>query len=131
MTDVPAELASLRARVTAVEARLESEAGLRAMVDMDQAAITTRLDAQQKLLRALARTQSDHTAQLREHGERLERMDNRLDQMDNRLGQMDNRLGQMDNRLDRVEGGIGRVEVGVHAILGLLGSAGSPGTSVP
>ena len=117
MTDVPAELASLRARVTAVEARLESEAGLRAMVDMDQAAITTRLDAQQKLLRALARTQSDHTAQLREHGERLERMDNRLD--------------QMDNRLDRVEGGIGRVEVGVHAILGLLGSAGSPGTSVP
>jgi hypothetical protein len=104
MTEVPAELARLRARVTAVEARLENEAGLRAMVDMDQAAISTRLDAQQKLLRAIARTQSDHTAQLREQ----------------------------DKRLDRVQAGIGRVEVGVQAVLGLLGAAGGgtdPGPS--
>jgi hypothetical protein len=112
MTDVPAELASLRTRVTAVEARLENEAVLRAMVDMDQAAITSRLDAQQKLLRALAGTQSDHTAQLREHGEQLR---------------------QHGERLDRMEAGIGRVEVGVHAILGLLGGTeggtGSTGTS--
>lgn len=113
MTDVPAELARLRARVAAVEARLENEAGLRAMVDMDQAAITTRLDAQQTLLRALARTQSDHTAQLREQGTQLR---------------------EQGVRLDRVQAGIGRVEVGVQAILGLLGSAdrsAGPGTSEP
>jgi len=89
MPGVPAELASLRARVSAVEARLENEAGLGAMVDMDQAAITTRLDAQQTLLHALARTQRDHTAHLRAHGERLDRIDNRLDRIDNRLNRID------------------------------------------
>jgi hypothetical protein len=46
--------------VTATEARLDAEGTLRAMVDMDQAAITTRLDAQERLLGALALTQSDH-----------------------------------------------------------------------
>jgi chromosome segregation ATPase len=127
MTEVPAELARLRARVTAVEARLENEAGLRAMVDMDQSAITTRLDAQQKLLRALARTQSDHTAQLREHGMQLREQGERLERVSYRLN-------QVDDRLERVEAGIGRVEVGVHAILGLLGGAdGStgPGSAEP
>lgn len=121
MTDVPAELARLRARVSAVEARLENEAGLRAMVDMGQAAISTRLDAQQKLLRALARTQSDHTAQLREQGELIREQGQLI------RGQGD-RLDRVDTRLNAVEAGIGRVETGVHAILGLLGGAGgSPG----
>jgi chromosome segregation ATPase len=127
MTDVPAELARLRARITAVEARLENEAGLRAMVDMDQAAITTRLDAQQTLLRALARTQSDHTAQLREQGAQLR-------EQGAQLREQGAQLREHGVRLDRVQAGIGRVEVGVQAILGLLGSAdgrAGTGTSEP
>ena len=81
------------------------------MVDMDQAGISTRLDAQQRLLRAIARTQSDHTRQFREQGELLR---------------------QQDERLDQVQAGTGRVEVGVQAVLSLLGAAGSgadPGPS--
>jgi hypothetical protein len=128
MTDVPAELARLRARVSAVEARLENEAGLRAMVDMDQAAISTRLDAQQKLLRALARTQSDHTAQLREQGELIRGQGELIRGQGQLIRGQGDRLDRVDTRLNAVEAGIGRVETGVHAILGLLGGAGgSPG----
>ena len=43
---------------------MDSEAGLRAMMDLDQAALTARFDAQDHLLRALAITQSEHTRRL-------------------------------------------------------------------
>jgi len=74
MWNMPAELEHLRTRVTAAEARLDAEGSLRAMVDMDQAAITIRLDAQERLVRALALTQRDHSAQLSWLGGRLERI---------------------------------------------------------
>ncbi|MGH3283525.1 MAG: hypothetical protein ACRDPD_02375, partial [Streptosporangiaceae bacterium] len=61
---MPDDLDDIRQRLTALEARLESESGLRAMMDLDQASLTTRLDAQDNLLRALAITQSDHTSRL-------------------------------------------------------------------
>lgn len=47
------------------------------MTDVDQAAITTRLDAQQRPLRALAHAHSAHTAQLREHGAQLRALSDR------------------------------------------------------
>jgi hypothetical protein len=43
---------------------MDHESDLRAMMDLDQASLSARLDAQDRLLRALSRTQSDHTAQL-------------------------------------------------------------------
>jgi septal ring factor EnvC (AmiA/AmiB activator) len=52
-------------RLDSLEGRLNSEASLRAMMDLDQAALTTRLDAQDNLLRALAVTQSEHTSRFR------------------------------------------------------------------
>lgn len=61
---MPDELDNIRERLAALEQRLESESGLRAMMDLDQASLTTRLDAQDNLLRALAITQSDHTSRL-------------------------------------------------------------------
>ena len=61
-------------------------------MDLDQASLSARLDAQDQLLRALSATQSDHTA----------------------------RLTRVEDRLTRVEGGVVRVESGVQAILALL-----------
>lgn len=61
---MPDELDDIRERLAALEQRLESESGLRAMMDLDQATLTTRLDAQDNLLRALSITQSDHTSRL-------------------------------------------------------------------
>jgi hypothetical protein len=57
-TEIPQRLDSL-------EDRMNSEASLRAMMDLDQARLTVRFDAQDNLLRALAVTQSEHTARFR------------------------------------------------------------------
>jgi hypothetical protein len=71
---------------------MDSEAGLRAMMDLDQAALTARFDAQDHLLRALAITQSEHTR----------------------------RLTRLEDGQQRLEGAVGRVEVGLQTILTLL-----------
>ena len=71
---------------------MDSEAGLRAMMDLDQAALTARFDAQDNLLRALAITQSEHTK----------------------------RLTRLEDGQQRLEGAVGRVEVGLQTILTLL-----------
>jgi len=102
---VPDDLDEIRRRLDALENRLDSESGLRAMMDLDQASLTTRLDAQDNLLRALAITQSDHTSRLT----RLEDGQRRLDDGQRRL------THAMD-----------RVEAGIRDILALLRNGGSP-----
>jgi septal ring factor EnvC (AmiA/AmiB activator) len=96
---VPDELDEIRQRLDSLESRLNSEASLRAMMDLDQAALTTRLDAQDNLLRALAVTQSEHTSRFR----RLEEGHRRLEEGHGRL-----------------EAAATRMETGIQAILGLL-----------
>jgi hypothetical protein len=101
---VPDELDSIRERLTALENRMESESGLRAMMDLDQASLTVRLDAQDNLLRALAITQSDHTSRL-----------TRLEDSQRRQGEA-----------------LGRVEAGIRDILALLqGNEPGGGTDQP
>lgn len=102
---MPDDLDEIRRRLDALENRLDSESGLRAMMDLDQASLTTRLDAQDNLLRALAITQSDHTSRLT----RLEDGQRRLDDGQRRL------THAMD-----------RVEAGIRDILALLRNGGSP-----
>jgi hypothetical protein len=68
------------------------------MMDLDQASLTMRLDAQDNLLRALSITQSDHTSRLT----RLEDGHTRLEE------------GQR-----RLEEAVSRVEAGIQAILAL------------
>jgi predicted nucleic acid-binding Zn-ribbon protein len=96
---MPDELDEIRRRLDALESRMDSEAGLRAMMDLDQATLTARFDAQDNLLRALAITQSEHTRRLT----RLEEGQRRLEG------------GQRS-----LEGAVGRVEVGLQTILTLL-----------
>jgi hypothetical protein len=61
---MPDELDEIRQRLDSLERRVDSESGLRALMDADQAALTVRFDAQDNLLRALSITQSDHTSRL-------------------------------------------------------------------
>ena len=89
---MPDELGDIRRRLDALESRVDAEAGLRAMMDLDQAALTARFDAQDNLLRALAITQSEHTR----------------------------RLTRLEDGQQRLEGAVGRVEVGLQTILTLL-----------
>jgi chromosome segregation ATPase len=96
---VPDELDEIRQRLDTLESRLNSESGLRAMMDLDQATLTVRLDAQDNLLRALSITQSDHTSRL------------------TRLGDGHRRLEAGQHRLEDT---VARVETGIQAILTLL-----------
>ena len=131
MTDVPGELAELRARVSAVESRLDAEASLRAMVDMDLSAMSTRLGAQHRLLLALAQTQSDHSRMLREHSGVLAEHSSVLAEHSSvladhtqRLARIEDRTQRIEDRTQRIEDRTERVEAGVQAILSLLGGKG-------
>jgi septal ring factor EnvC (AmiA/AmiB activator) len=103
---VPDELDEIRQRLDSLESRLNSEAGLRAMMDLDQATLTARLDVQDTLLRALAQTQSEHTSRFR-----------RLEEGHRRLEEGHRRLEEGHGRLEQA---VTRVETGIQAILGLL-----------
>jgi septal ring factor EnvC (AmiA/AmiB activator) len=103
---VPDELDEIRQRLDTLESRLNSESGLRAMMDLDQATLTVRLDAQDNLLRALSITQSDHTSRLT----RLEEGHRRLEDGHRRL----------EDGQHRLEDTVARVETGIQAILTLL-----------
>ena len=96
---MPDELDDIRRRLDALESRMDSEAGLRAMMDLGQAALTARFDAQDNLLRALAITQSEHTR-------RLTRLEGKVDRLEG---------GQRD-----LQGAVARVEVGLQTIITLL-----------
>jgi chromosome segregation ATPase len=103
---VPDELDEIRQRLDTLESRMNSESGLRAMMDLDQATLTVRLDAQDNLLRALSITQSDHTSRLT----RLEEGHRRLEDGHRRL----------EDGQHRLEDTVARVETGIQAILTLL-----------
>ena len=96
---VSEELDRIRERLTALENKVESEASLRAMMDRDQAALIVRFDAQDKLLRALSVTQSEHTA----------------------------RLTRLEEGQRRHSQAFGRVEAGIRDILTLLQNGGPAG----
>ena len=89
---MPSESDEIRQRLDTLESRVNSESSLRAMMDHDQATLTTRLDAQDILLRALAVTQSDHTS----------------------------RLTRLEDGQRSLKDTVSRVETGVQAILQLL-----------
>jgi len=134
MTDVPAELAELRARVSAVESRLDAEASLRAMVDADVSGISTRLGAQHRLLLALAQTQSDHSRMLREHSGVLAEHSRVLAEHSSvladhtqRLARIEDRTQRIEDRTQRIEDRTESVEAGVQAILSLLRGKGHDG----
>jgi peptidoglycan hydrolase CwlO-like protein len=110
---VPDELGDTRRRLDvveqrldAVESRINSEAGLRAMMDLDQATLTARFDAQDHLLRALAVTQSEHGTQLR-----------KLATEQTRLAEEQSRMADEQARTTST---IARVEAGVRTIVELL-----------
>jgi hypothetical protein len=62
-------LEELELRVTALEERLQMEAGLRAAGDRDLSSTAQSLRAQTHLIQALSITQAEHTNTLRELGE--------------------------------------------------------------
>lgn len=110
------EFAHLEQRVTRVEDRVESESGLRAMMDLYQSRVMARLDAQDRLLQALADTQSDHTAVLRDQTAVLS--DHTAILSDHTA-----RLTRLEDGQQRLETTVGHVRDGIETILVLLRDA--------
>jgi chromosome segregation ATPase len=103
---MPDELDEIRRRLDVLESRMDSESSLRAMMDLDQATLTARLDAQDNLLRALAITQSDHTR--------------RLTRLEDGQQRLEGTVGRLEGRVDSLQGAVARVEVGLQTIITLL-----------
>jgi hypothetical protein len=97
---------SIESRVSTLEVTVTTETRVRAQMDNDMSDLSVKFDAQEKLLKALRETQSDHTATLRDHTATLR---------------------DHTARLTRLEAGQAEVLAGVQAIIGLL----DPGTDNP
>jgi chromosome segregation ATPase len=108
-------LPTLEERVTRLEADMEEQKRLRAGQDDDLSGISQKLRAQDLLLKALAQTQSEHTATLAEHTailedhtrrfERLEgKVDNLQGKVDSLKGGMDQIVGMLDTLIERENG---------------------------
>ena len=90
---------SIESRVSTLEATADREAQARAGMDQDMSDLKLKLNAQERMLQSLGKTQSEHTATLRN---------------------IDNRLTGVENRLSSVEGTLQKVNVGVQTIIDLL-----------
>jgi hypothetical protein len=90
---------NIESRVSTLEVTFKTQAHVRAQMDKDFSDLNLKLDAQGRLLRALADTQSEHTGRLT----RLE-------------------VGQADHteRLTRLEATQVKILTGVRTIIGLL-----------
>lgn len=90
---------NIESRVSTLEVTVKTEARVRAQMDRDMSDLNLKLDAQGRLLRAVAETQSDHTLRLTRLEVRAERLE----------------AGQA-----KLEAGQARVLAGVRTIIGLL-----------
>jgi chromosome segregation ATPase len=93
----------LESRVTAVEERLDEQAGLRASQDRDLANVGEALRAQSGLLKALAATQSEHTYQIGQLGLKLGQLDLKVDRLDDKVGQLDGKVSQLDGKVSQLD----------------------------
>jgi hypothetical protein len=75
-------------------------------MDRDISDLSVKLDAQGRLLQALADKQSEHTATLADHTVRLTRLESGV--------------AKLDSRVARLEAGQEKILVGVQTIIGLL-----------
>ena len=97
---------NIESRVSTLEGTVKTQARVRAQMDRDLSNLNLKLDAQGRLLQALADTQSEHTATLTEHTAILTDHTRRLTRLE--AGQAQLVIGQA------------KVLAGVQAIIGLL-----------
>ena len=97
---------NIESRVSTLEVTVETQARVRAQMDRDMSDLSVKLDAQGRLLQALADTQSEHTAVLAEHTAVL--------------AEHTAVLADHTVRFTRLEAGQEKVLAGVQVIIGLL-----------
>ncbi len=111
---------SIESRIGRVEDTVETEARLRAQMDRDLSNLGVKLDAQGRLLQALADTQSAHTAILTDHTVRLTRLEAGMERLEAGMERLEARTERLEARTERLEVGQATVLAGVQTIIGLL-----------
>ena len=96
-------------RITVLEERMDQEAGLRASQDRDLAAIAEGVRAQDRLLKALAKTQSEHTQTLAQHTQTLNEHTQILAQHTQILDEHTQTLNEHTHALAEVKGGVTQI----------------------
>ena len=104
---------NIESRVSTLEVTVKTQAHVRAQMDRDMSDLNLKLDAQGRLLRALADTQSEHTATLAGHTAVLADHTATLADHTARLTRLE--VGQA-----KLEIGQAKVLAGVQVIIGLL-----------
>ena len=99
-------------RLDTLEATMESEAGLRAMLDQDQSSLKTQLAAQGKLMQAMATTQGEHS--------RL------LTRLENKVAGVDDKVTNLDSKVTRLERNLEETKVGVLMLVGMFSKEERP-----
>jgi len=92
--------------VSTLEVTVKTEATVRAQMDQDMSDLKLGLEAQKTLMKAVAKTQSEHTATLAKHTATL--------------ADHSATLADHTERLVRLEAGMVNVQVGIQTIIGLL-----------
>jgi hypothetical protein len=87
-------------RITVLEERMDQEAGLRASQDRDLAAIAEGVRAQDRLLKALANTQSEQTQTLAQHTQTLDEHTQALAELKGGVSQI---IGMISTLIERDE----------------------------
>jgi chromosome segregation ATPase len=104
---------SVESRLGTLETKVGTEAELRAAMDEDMGTLSAKFGAQERLIQAIAQTQSEHTAVLRGHTAVLRDHTALLRDHTERLTRLEVGQEQLHTKLDRVH-------VGVEAIHTLL-----------
>jgi chromosome segregation ATPase len=114
-------------RLSTLEVTVETEARVRAQMDQDMSDLRLQFDAQRSLLQAVAQTQSEHTAMLRDHTIRLTgleagvaRLDGRVSNVEAGVARLEVGVAGLADRVANLETGLATVHAGVHTIIGLL-----------
>jgi septal ring factor EnvC (AmiA/AmiB activator) len=95
-------LEDLDQRVTVLEERVDEQARLRARQDRDLSEIVEGVRKQDRLLKALAQTQSEHTRTLAQHGKTLDEHTHALAELKGGvthiIGMLDTLIAREDDR---------------------------------
>jgi chromosome segregation ATPase len=94
--------ATIEERVTALEVRMDEQEQLRASQDLDLSGVNEKLRAQDTLLKAIRKTQS-------EDGQTLRQLGGRVDQLSGRVDQLDGRVEQLTGTVTELKGGVTQI----------------------
>jgi chromosome segregation ATPase len=119
LTQIRAHLAHHETRLDELEAAAANEAGSRALIDHDLGTVKTKLDANTRLLQAVAATQGEHSRV-------LTRLEDKVARTGYKVDGLTTRVDGLTTRVDGLTTGVAEVAAGQQIIIEKLDLALRP-----